>query len=50
MEGLYEFLSSLWVVWLFLVFLGVVAWAFWPGHRNRFKRDAEIPFREDSEN
>jgi cytochrome c oxidase cbb3-type subunit 4 len=49
MSELYEFLRSLWVVWLILIFLGIVAWAFWPGNRKRFKRDADIPFREDSE-
>jgi len=45
----YEFLRSFWVVWLILIFLGIVAWAFWPGRRKRFQRDAEIPFREDRE-
>jgi cytochrome c oxidase cbb3-type subunit 4 len=44
-----EFLRSLWVVWLMLIFLGIVAWAFWPGHKKRFEDDANIPFRDDLE-
>ena len=49
MGEIYEFLRSLWVVWLMLIFLGIVAWAFWPGHKKRFEDDAKIPFRDDSE-
>ena len=30
-----------------LLFLGIVAWAFWPRNKERFERDAAIPFRDD---
>ena len=39
--------SSLWVIWLMLIFVGIAAWAFWPRNRKRFERDAEIPLRDD---
>ncbi len=30
-----------------LIFLGVVAYVFWPSRRKQFEQDAQIPFRED---
>ena len=49
MEAIYEFIRSLWVVWLMALFLGIIAWAFWPRNRKRFERDAEIPLRDDQQ-
>ena len=40
---------SLWVVWLMVLFLGIVAWAFWPKNKDRFRGYAEIPFKDDEE-
>ena len=28
-------------------FIGVLIYAFWPGNKKRFERDAEIPLRKD---
>jgi cytochrome c oxidase cbb3-type subunit 4 len=29
------------------LFLGVVIYAYWPGNKKRFEKDAEIPLRKD---
>lgn len=52
MEGLYETVRSLWVVWLMILFVGIVAWAFWPSRRRQRKMDeaARIPLRDDHAN
>ena len=43
MSALLGTLQSLWVVWLVLIFLGICAWAFWPGNRRRFEAQARRP-------
>lgn len=47
MESLYPILKQLWLIWLVLLFLGIVVWVMWPSHRQRFERAARIPFEED---
>lgn len=47
MQELYPILKQLWLVWLVLLFIGIVVWAMWPGNRRRFERAARIPFEED---
>ncbi len=47
--AIYPALKSLWVVWFFLVFGGIVAWALWPSRRARLQEHGSIPLR-DSEN
>jgi cytochrome c oxidase cbb3-type subunit 4 len=47
MQSLYPILKQLWLVWLVLLFAGIVVWAMWPGHRQRFEQAARIPFEED---
>lgn len=49
MVELIAWAKSLWVVWLMLVFLGIVFWAFRPKNKSRFESDARIPFREDED-
>lgn len=39
--------SMLWVVWFFVLFAGVVVWAFWPNKRKRFSAAAQIPLRDE---
>lgn len=41
--------ASLWVVWFFLLFAGVIAWAFWPKRRNKLESHGQIPLRDDDE-
>jgi cytochrome c oxidase cbb3-type subunit 4 len=31
------------------IFIGVVIYAFWPGNKKRFEKDAQIPLRKDSD-
>lgn len=47
LEGIVEFLRSLWGLWLMMIFLGIVAWAFWPKNKDRLERYGDIPLRED---
>lgn len=46
---LVAWMKSLWVVWLMLVFLGIVFWAFRPKNKRRFESYGEIPLREDED-
>lgn len=51
MEELSQFLRSFWVVWLMAIFVGIVAWVYWPSRRRkrRMQDHANIPFREDEQ-
>jgi cytochrome c oxidase cbb3-type subunit 4 len=31
------------------IFIGVVIYAFWPGNKKRFEKDAQIPLLKDSD-
>ena len=42
-----EAARSLWVVWLMVLFLGVLFWAFRPKNKKRFEEDAMIPFKDE---
>ncbi len=35
------------VVWLLILFVGVLAWTFRPGRRRRSTGDAPVPFDDD---
>ena len=43
-----EAARSAWVVWLMILFGGVVFWAFRPKNKKRFEDDARIPFRDEN--
>ena len=47
MATAYEWIASLWMLWLIVIFIAIVAWAFWPGRRKRLERHGEIPLRDD---
>lgn len=52
MEGLdriSDTLRDFWGLWLMLLFLAVVWWAFRPKNKDRFREDAMIPFRDDED-
>ena len=38
------------LVMLFIGFIGVIAYALWPGNRNRFDRAAQLPLEDDATN
>ena len=44
-----ELAKSAWVVWLTLVFAGIVIWAFRPSNKQRFEDDAMIIFKNNGE-
>ena len=48
-DSIYATIRSLWVVWLMLIFIGIVVWAFWPGRRTQKKMEhaARIPLEDD---
>lgn len=43
--------TDYWGLWMMVLFLGIVAWAFWPSKQRREEMDehAMIPFREDED-
>lgn len=43
--------TDLWSLWLMILFLGIVVWAFWPSRRRseEMRDHAMIPFREDED-
>jgi Cbb3-type cytochrome oxidase, subunit 3 len=43
-----EWARSLWVVWLMLLFVAVLWWAYRPKNRKRFEEDAMIPLKDDN--
>lgn len=43
-----ELARSAWVVWLGLLFLSIVFWAFRPSNKKRFEEDAMIIFDKDN--
>jgi cytochrome c oxidase cbb3-type subunit 4 len=48
-QEFFVFARSLWVVWLMLIFLGIVLWVMWPRNRKRFDDAAQIPFKDDKD-
>jgi len=35
------------VIWMIILFAGVLFWAFHPRNRNRYRKDIENPYRDD---
>ena len=42
-----QFAQTYGLIYLFLLFIGMVIYAVWPGNKKRFKDASEIPLRED---
>ncbi len=49
MQTIYDFAVQFWGIWLMLLFVGIVAWAYWPGRKGEMEDRARIPFREEDE-
>lgn len=47
MENLMSGLRSFWTLWVFLFFVGIVLWAYWPKNKNKVESYADIPLRPD---
>ncbi|MEM7021902.1 MAG: cbb3-type cytochrome c oxidase subunit 3 [Pseudomonadota bacterium] len=39
--------TTFWPLWLMILFLAIVGWAYWPKRKARFEEDAQIPLRDD---
>ena len=48
LSGFWEALRPMWLVWLVILFGGIVFWAFRPKNKQRFRDDAMIPFKNDN--
>jgi cytochrome c oxidase cbb3-type subunit 4 len=49
MEAVLPVLKQFWVVWLMVLFVGIVVWVYWPGRRREMEDNARIPFRDEEE-
>jgi len=49
MNEFVEALRSVWGLWLMVLFLGIVFWAFRPGNKDRFQSYGDIPLRDDDD-
>ena len=47
MSETYGWILSLWQLWLIVLFVAIVAWAFRPKNKQRLERQGEIPFKND---
>jgi cytochrome c oxidase cbb3-type subunit 4 len=50
LNELSAFFRQFWGLWLMILFLGVIVWAYRPKNRDRFDDDAMIPLRDEDEN
>lgn len=41
--------THFWGLWLMVFFVGVVIWVYWPSNRERFDRDAMVPFMDEEQ-
>ena len=41
--------ESIWVVWLTLMFVGIIVWVYWPKRKKRLDDAAWIPLKDDEE-
>jgi len=49
LQEIHQFFASLWVVWLLILFVGIVAWAFWPSRKQILESHGRIPLRDEDE-
>lgn len=47
MDSLLPTLKQFWVVWLFILFCGIVAYVYWPSRKRKMEDNAKIPFRDE---
>ena len=49
LHDIYHVASQLWVVWLLLLFIGIVVWVYLPRNRKQMAEMANLPLRDDEE-
>ena len=42
-------LRPFWVLWVIMIFTGVVFYAYWPKNKSRLEEYGNIPLRDDNE-
>jgi len=47
LDAAYRLLRELWVVWMMILFFGIVFWAYRPKNKKRFDDAAQIPLKDD---
>ncbi|GGF72862.1 cbb3-type cytochrome oxidase subunit 3 [Terasakiella sp.] len=47
LDDIVSLARQLWVVWLLILFLGIIGFALWPRHKDRFDEAANIPLQDD---
>lgn len=49
LESISEFFRSLWGLWLMVLFLGIVFYAYRPRNKDRLQEYGDIPFRDEDD-
>jgi cytochrome c oxidase cbb3-type subunit 4 len=49
MDTLVEWAKALWGLWLMMIFIGIVAYVFWPGRKREMEEHARIPLEDPLE-
>jgi len=49
LADVYQWAAQLWVVWLVLLFCGIMVWTFLPRNRKRLSGYANLPLNDDPE-
>ena len=47
LQELYLWARQAWVVWLVILFVGILFWAFRPKNKAKFEEAAQIPLRDE---
>jgi cytochrome c oxidase cbb3-type subunit 4 len=47
LSSLQSTLSTLWVVWFFILFTGIILYVMAPWRKSRYERAGEIPLRDE---
>lgn len=47
MNEIYAFIRSLWLLWLVLLFVGIVAWVYWPSRKKKLEAYGRIPLEDE---
>lgn len=48
LQDIYLWAREAWVIWMMLLFIGIIAWAFLPRNKDRLERNGMIPFKDES--
>jgi cytochrome c oxidase cbb3-type subunit 4 len=48
-ETILHWANALWPVWLTLLFVGIVAWVYWPSRKGEMEARGRIPLEDDRE-